>query len=166
MKKILAIISVILFAGCAKTNEDLAKALITENLKTSLPNSNSYQSVSFGTLGTAFLPYQETEIYINGTKKIKYFNDSIDVMQQQIVSNTIASTNSNYKAKVQQLLDSTKANEAIIMNGKQGYTPEKLFKIAHTYKTKNAGGVETVNHEEFYLDKDVKHIVKQVRINK
>ena len=71
MKKIVILVCII-FAQCnSKSNEDRAKELIKEKLRTELPDFNSYESISFGTLGNALLPYEETDKYLNNKKIVR-----------------------------------------------------------------------------------------------
>lgn len=151
-------------AGCgAKTNEDLAKDLITQHLKTSLPDFKNYESLNFGTMALAFLPYEETDSYINNTKAIKALKDSADILQQLIVAKTTGAAgnmDAQYNTRRQQLLDSAAAKNDLIHAGKRVYVPEQLPKITHAYKLIEKSGGEKTTEDEFYFDKDFKRIVK------
>jgi len=150
------------FAGCgAKSNEDIAKDLIREKLKTSLPDFNGYESVNFGTMGTAFLPYEETDLNLSNMKAINDCKDSIAVLEKLIGENKNASpADASFRKKMQQFQDSVTAKSERNNTAKQGYTPEKLFKITHAYTLKDKSGIEKKTEEEFYLDKDLKKVVK------
>ena len=150
------------FAGCgAKSNEDIAKDLIREKLKTSLPDFNAYESVNFGTMGTAFLPYEETDLNVANMKAINDCKDSIAVLEKMIGENKNASpAAAGFREKMQQFQDSITAKSERNNTAKQGYTPEKLFKITHAYTLKDKSGIEKKTEEEFYLDKDLKKVVK------
>lgn len=151
----------IALTGCGpKSNEDQAKDLITEKLKTSLPDFNNYESVNFSALGTAFLPYEETSQYITNSKDLINFKDSIAVVENLIKENKTPSTGDNYKQKLQQLQDSIMAKNERYNSYKQGYTPEKLFKMSHAYLIKNNSGLEKKTEVEFYFDKELKRVVK------
>ena len=160
--KIVLLLLCVAFAGCgAKSNEDIAKDLIKEKLKTSLADFNMYESVNFGTLGTAFLPYEETEQNIANVKGINECKDSILVLEKLISENKTASPAiAGYKIRLQQLQDSTTAKSERNNSAKQGYTPEKLFKLTHAYILKDKSGMEKKTEEEFYFDKDLKRVVK------
>ncbi|MEP7142036.1 MAG: hypothetical protein ABI707_04155 [Ferruginibacter sp.] len=167
MKKILLFLS-IAFAGCgAKTNEDIAKDLIAERLKTTLPDFNNYEALNYGTMGKAFLPYEETDQYIKNTKAVQMFKDSISILQQLITAKKTASadgTDVKYKERMQQLLDSAKLKNDTINSGKRVYIPEQLFKLTHAYKVKDKSGVEKTTEEAYYFDKDFKKIQKVQKI--
>jgi len=167
MKKIL-LIACIAFAGCgAKTNEDIAKELITESLKAKLPDFKDYESVNFGTMGKAFLPFEETRLFVTNTKAIKGYEDSLSILQQSIIDNkTPAASNTITTAKenILRMQDSIKAKYEIIAVSKQSYTPEELFKITHGYTLKDKTGKPVPVEEAFYFDKDFKGIVKVKKV--
>jgi|GEM_PF-3128319 len=167
MKKIL-LIACIAFAGCgAKTNEDIAKELITESLKAKLPDFKDYESVNFGTMGKAFLPFEETRLFVTNKQAIKSYEDSVAVLTQLINDNkTVATAGSGaaYKETLQRLQDSIKAKNEIIAVTKQSYTPEELFKITHGYTLKNKTGTPVPVEEAYYFDKDFKGILKVKKV--
>ena len=162
--KIVWLLLCVAFAGCgAKSNEDIAKDLIKEKLKTSLPDFNMYESVNFGTLGTAFLPYEETDQSMTNVKAINDCKDSIVVLEK-LISENASPSSASYKTRLQEFKDSTTAKSERNNTAKQGYTPEKLFKLTHGYILKDKSGVEKKTEEEFYFDKDLKRVVKVHRV--
>lgn len=167
MKKIFLFL-IIAIAGCgAKTTDDKAKELITAYLKTSLPNFNSYESLNFGTMELAFLPYEETATYVSNLKAIQALKDSADILQQLIQAKTAGSTDSFkelYKIRRQQLLDSAISKNDFIHAGKRIYVPEQLPKISHAYIIKDKSGEEKKTEEAYYFDKDFKKIIKVKKI--
>ena len=48
---------------------------------------------------------------------------------------------------------------------KQSYLPEKLFKLTHTYTIQDKPGLEKNITDAFFLDKDLKRVVKIVHVN-
>lgn len=158
MKFVLLLLCVA-FAGCgAKSNEEKAKDLITEKLKSSLPDFDNYESLNFGTLGTAYLPYEETVHYVTTSKNIKGYSDSLAIIEKMASENKGSA--GNYKEIVQQLTDSIKAKNERLRADKQSYTPEKLFKLTHSYKLKDKAGLAKTTEDEFYIDKDLTTVVK------
>jgi flagellar basal body L-ring protein FlgH len=160
--KIVLLLLCMALAGCgAKSSEDIAKDLIKEKLKTSLPDYNNYEPVNFGTMGTAFLPFEETGQYITNLKALNDYKDSITILEKMIKENKATSTDGDaYRKKLQQFLDSAKAINERNNTDKQAYIPGKLFKLSHAYKVKDKSGVEKQTEEEFYFDKDLKRVVK------
>jgi hypothetical protein len=149
------------FAGCGpKSNEEIVKELITAKMKSSLPDFSKYESVNFGTMETAFLPYEETNQSVANIKDINACKDSVAVLEKLISENkTVA-----YQERLKQLTDSVTAKSDRNNTAKQGYTPEKLFKMSHAYILKNDAGVEKKTEEEFYIDKDLKKVLKSHKV--
>ena len=167
MKKLLFFLAIAL-AGCgAKTTDDKAKELITQHLKTSLPDFNNYESLNFGTMELAFLPYEETDAYVSNLKAIKLLKDSADILQQLLQANNAGSAggvSDQYKVRRQQLLDSASAKNDFIHAGKRVYVPEQLPKITHAYKLKDKSGDEKTTEEAYYFDKDFNKIIKVKKV--
>lgn len=167
MKKILLIVC-IAFAGCgAKTTEDIAKELITEHLKAKLPDFKDYESVNFGTMGKAFLPFEETSLFVTNKQVIKSYEDSVATLQQFIDdkgNTTPPTTTATVKENILRLQNSIKAKNEIIAESKRSYTPEELFKITHGYTLKDKTGKPVPVEEAFYFDKDFKAIVKVKKV--
>ena len=160
--KIIMLLLVVALAGCgAKSNEEIAKDLVAQKLKDSLPDFNSYKPVSFGNLGTASLLYEESAAYLAGMKVLKPVKDSIVILE------TLVKTNSSeaYTQRLQQLNDSATALTTANRSVRQAYTPEKLFKINHTYTMQDKAGPEVKSVAAFFMDKDLKKVVKVVKIN-
>lgn len=158
----------IAFAGCgAKTNEDIAKELITESLKAKLPDFKDYESVNFGTMGKAFLPFEESGLFVTNTQTIKSYEDSVVILQQSIDDSKNAATPNTVttvKENILRLQDSIKAKNEIIAVSKRSYTPEELFKITHGYTIKDKTGKPVPVEEAYYFDKDFKGIVKVKKV--
>ncbi|MEO6550261.1 MAG: hypothetical protein ABIN94_19815 [Ferruginibacter sp.] len=154
MKKVWVLVTIV-FMGCgAKSNEEIAKDLIKEKLKSSLPNAKGYEPVNFGALGTAFMPYEESAGYIGNMKHIKVYKDSADLLQKTTV------LDNSGKKKLEVILDSIKAKNQRNSAEKQSYVPGKLFKMTHDYTVKDETGIEKKTEDEFYFDKDLKSVVK------
>lgn len=166
MKKLLLVLVIASLAGCAKTNEDIAKELIHERLKTTLPDFDKYESVNHGKLGKAFLPYEETDGYVAHHKTIKAQGDSIALYQARLASTPPVSSDSAawYKQQVTQLESNSQALRDSVNNGKMAYVPQQLFKLTHSYKIKNASGTEEVTEDAYYFDTAVTRIIKVARI--
>lgn len=164
--KILLLLLCIAFAGCGpKTKEDIVKDLVTEKLKSSLPDFSRYESLNFGTMGTAFLPYEETDQYKANIKALNDLKDSIASLENLIKENKdAAATADTYKSRLQVLQDSATAKNERNKSAKQGYTPEILFEITHAYLLKDPNGPNKKTEDEFYIDKDLKKVVKVIKV--
>ncbi len=166
MKKLLLVLIVAGLAGCAKTNEDIAKDLIHERLKTTLPDFDKYESVNHGKLGKAFLPFEETDTYVATEKSIKAQTDSITMIEARLAGTPAVSPDSAtwYKQTLAQLQSSRQALREGIGSGKMAYVPQQLFKLTHTYKIKEASGIEKSSEDAYYFDTAVTRIIKVAHI--
>jgi hypothetical protein len=150
-------------AGCGgKTEEDIAKELITEKLKASLPDFGAYSSLNFGAMGTAFLPYEETSQYAANIKSLNSCRDSIAVLEK-IITGSKAAASAN-RLSLQQLTDRVNAKLESNKEAKQAYVPEKLFKLTHAYTLQEKDGQEKKTEDAFFIDKDLKRVVKVVKV--
>lgn len=160
--KIVLLALCIAFAGCgAKSNEDIAKDLVNEKLKTTLPDFSKYESLNFGALGKAFLPFEETSQYISNKKALTAYKDSMAVLEKMIKEKkTTPPAGATYQERLQQLQDSINALNERNHTARQTYTPEQLFKITHAYIIKDDAGPDKKTEQEFYFDKDLKKVLK------
>jgi len=151
----------IIISGCGpKSNEEKAMYTVRENLKTTLPDFSKYSSLNFGELGTASLPFEETSEYLLYQKEMKTYSDSILVLQKLLMTDSSAAN----KQQLQQLVDSSTAKKAANKIIRQGYTPEKLYKITHAYTVKDDDGNEKKTESAFFIDKDFTRVVKVEKI--
>jgi len=163
--KIILLLLCVAFAGCgAKTKEDIAKDLITEKLKTSLPDFNQYESLNFGTIGTASLPYEETDRYKNNLKELNQYKDSVALLQKLILENATPSNTTTYLIQIKELKDSVSSKNERNKIIKQSYTPEKLFKLSHAYLIKAASGPDVKKEEYFFIDEGLKKVIKVQKV--
>ena len=159
--KIVWLLLCIAITGCGpKSNEEIAKGLITEKLKATLLDFKDYESVNFGALGSASLPYEETDQYVTNSKAIKDYNDSIAILELMVKENKTALTANTYNSRLRQLKDSISTKSERNAMVRQSYTPEKLFKMSHSYTVKDKAGLDKKTEEEFYFDKKMKKVLK------
>jgi hypothetical protein len=151
----------LIFFGCGpKSNKEKAMAAVQENLKTTLPDFNTYTSLNFGELGHASLPYEETSEYLDYKKTITEYKDSILLLQKMITADSTAA----HKLTLQQLQDSSIAKNERNKIARQGYTPAKLFKITHAYTLKDQDGNDKKTEAAFFINEDLTKVVKVEKI--
>lgn len=150
-----------MFAGCGpKSNEEKAKDVVIEHLRTSLPDfENNYEGANFGKLGTAYLPFEETAQYIDHAKAIKVLNDSISVLEESAKQG-----NTGTAAGLQVFRDSIAAKSDRNSTAKQSYVPEKIFKISHSYSLKGNDKLGKKTEFEFYIDRELTKVLKTNKV--
>ncbi len=165
MKIVYCLLLCAAFAGCGpKSNEEKAMEVVSVNLKTSLPESNNYTPLNFGKLGTASLPYEETNQYLDYKKLMKAYSDSMLLLQKMITADSTSATASTYKERLQQLQDSSIAKNESHRIARQSYIPEKLFKLTHAYTLDDKDGNDHKTEAEFFIDKDLTKVVKMHKL--
>ena len=153
------------FSGCGpKSNEEKAKDVIREYFKTTLPDFNKYTSLNFGKIGSASLPYEETSQYLDYKKTITEYKDSILLLQKMLAADSVAAPAAANKVRLQQLQDSSMTKNERNKVARQGYTPEKLFKLTHAYTLEDQGGNDKKTEAEFFIDKDLTRVVKMHKL--
>jgi hypothetical protein len=164
MKIIYWLLLCIAFTGCGpKSDEEKAMDLVRENLKTTLPDFNNYSSLNFGKMGTASLPYEETSQYLAYKKSITQYKDSMLLLQKLITADSVSATAAANKVRLQELRDSSTAQNERNKIARQGYTPEKLYKLTHAYNLKDQYGNDKKTEAEFFIDE---HFTKVVKMHK
>ncbi len=149
--------------GCgAKTNEDIAKQLITEKLKTTLPDFSKYTSLNFGTMGSAALPYEETAEYTLNKTALALCKDSIAVVEKLIAAKN--HSGAVYTDSLQHLQVRAAAKNESNKTARQAYTPEKLFTLTHAYTITDKDGQDKKTEDKFYIDKDFTRVVKFFKV--
>ncbi len=155
----------IVFTACGpKSNKEKAMDAVREHLKTTLPDFDKYAALNFGELGTASLPYEETSQYVAHKKSINECRDSILLLQKMISADSTSAPAAAYKVRLQQLQDSSIAKNERNKIARQGYTPEKLFKLTHAYTLKDQDGNDKKTEAEFFIDEDLTRVVKMNKL--
>lgn len=165
MKIVYWLLLCLIFCGCGpKSDKEKAMDAVKENLKTTLPDFNTYTSLNFGELGHASLPYEETSEYLDYKKTITKYRDSILLLQKMIAADSAAAPAAAYKLTLQQLQDSSAAKNERNKIARQGYTPKKLFKLTHAYTLKDQDGNDKKTEAAFFIDEDLSKVVKVQKI--
>lgn len=167
MRTLFVNLSVLLFLfSCSKSPEETSQFLIQDYLKNTMKDWESYESVKFGSLDSAFTIYTDTQESIFEMKKIDSINNISSDFQNR------ANENISAALKVE-LLDS-----AIFYNemGKKLLNEynRKLnsfkgefngWKMEHTFRGNNSYGAKTIETMLFYFDKDITRITSSYNQN-
>lgn len=168
MKTILLILLVsVSFYGCSFSKESKAKKLIKANLKETLHDWDSYESVKFGKLDSVFTSIENDTGYVYSLSKLLEFKNLFDenVKDSELYSGMYSSY---YVAKYSQSVSDMRSNldsmkvykamaDSISDNFKSTFNG---FEMNHSYRAKNASGNKIIGHFVFYFDKEIKEIIK------
>ncbi|MEO6231431.1 MAG: hypothetical protein ABJB11_07610 [Ferruginibacter sp.] len=152
----------VVFVGCGpKSNEEIARDLITAKMKATLADFSAYEPLNYGQLGSASLPYEETETYKTNSAKLKEYRDSVAMLEQMVAENKAVAES---KEKLTVLQDSISAVGSRNSETKQSYVPTKLFKMSHAYNLKDKLGVDKKTEDEFYFNEALTEVVKSKNV--
>ncbi len=160
--KIVLLLLCVAFVGCGpKSKEEIARDLITAKMKATLADFSAYEPLNYGQLGSASLPYEETEEYKTNSAQLKGYRDSAAVLEQMIAENKAVA---DAKEKLQVLQDSISAMGIRNSSTKQSYLPKKLFKMSHAYNLKDKSGMDKKTEDEFYFNEELTEVVKSKNV--
>ncbi len=159
MKRILLFLFIAV-AGCGgKTHEDIAQELITKRIKDSLPPDTKYEALNYGTMGKAFLAYEETSQYARNTSSLQQLKDSLELLKKTETNNAAPA-----KEQIARLTHNIEAINDSIQSGKRAYVPEQIFKMSHAYKITDPSGVTKTKEDAYYIDAQFTRIIKVQKI--
>lgn len=155
MKRILLFLFIAV-AGCGgKSNEEIAQELITKRIKDSLPPDFKYEALNYGTMGKAFLNYEETSQYARNTSSVQLMKDSLEMLKQAVPAGN---------EQTARLSHNIEAINDSIQSGKRAYVPEQIFKMSHAYKITDASGVTKTKEDAYYIDAQFTRIIKVQKV--
>ena len=153
----------LLFVSCSTSPINKAKGLIKEDLKKSMNDFNSYESVEFGKLDSVYTSLETDTEYIQ-------VNASYDIYKKQLKKNLdeylldiesgdkrLMDLDKKYKDIYQGKVDSIGKIRAKI---ESDFRPVfKGWKVEHTFRGKNKLGALVLNKYVFYFDKDFTKVI-------
>lgn len=173
MRHFLLIILSINLIGCSNP-EKRARHLIKQELKETLHDWDSYESVKFSGLDSMYTTVFDNIDYAFAYKKDSVFRLLYDINTKSaeensykaVVSNTI-SDREFYKEMAQMSrnaisknLDSIQFYSSIIDSIQCGFKPVlKSLCMLHSFRCNNAGGHKTIHHYRFVLDENISKIL-------
>lgn len=161
----LAIISLILTTySCKQNPQKQAEGLIKKQLETSLHDIDSYESVEFGTLDSAFSQVENLEEY----KEVVFWEEKYKHKCTVALNNAetyeeigLYDTQSRYIKEAETLLDSLKKYERRHFELDSLFTPKFIgWRLEHTFRANNPEGHKVISHRVYYFDKDLTKIVR------
>ena len=161
----LAIISLILTTySCKQNPQKQAENLVKKQLETSLHDMNSYESVEFSTLDSAFSQVEDLEEYKNYSEKID------ELKAKALEKNEYAEEYNMFGLQAER---AKCAKEALrLLSDAMHYLKkcqelDSLFvpkfigwRLEHTFRANNPEGHKVISHRVYYFDKDLTKIVR------
>lgn len=144
MKHLICILfATLLFCSCQKTNEDKAKDVIQQYLKENLNDWNSYESVKFSALDSAFTRSLESPEVCDAKNNFDFWNR----MSKEYAA---------YGA-----IDSMKYYLEEYKKAIADFNPEFMgYSMAHSFRANNETGNKTISEYKFYFDTNISRIVE------
>ena len=181
MKRVLIILSVILFFSCSKSPEDKANVLIKEYISKYLYIPDSYDPVET-TIDSAFSPNDDPVIYdaimdaYELAEELEKINQEIESAKSSMALWSDAYSEysrHNYNKAKQEYEEYSQMKEKLeekydLMEKNNEELGEKLekqgkkfigFKAIHTYRAKNRKGDIVFGKHYFLFDEDMKNII-------
>lgn len=172
MKKVLILLAValpLLFVGCSENKEKKAKELINHQLKVTLHDFDSYESVEFGKLDSTFSDVSDVPEFADALEKGQDFTkqgkDKIETAKMYGEC-TLYEKQVEYARWGITLLDSAKYYLNIADKINSTFVPKFIgWNITHTFRANNASGNKVIGHRKYYFDKDVSKIINDENLD-
>jgi len=141
MRITLCAILAFLVIGCSPSNEKKAQKLIAAELKQSLNDYSSYESVSYGTLDSVFNSLLEDTVY---------FSKKMDLERYQVLV--------PIEPKYQ---DSINALKPYVDSVEQAFKPKLVgWRMSHKFRSNNALGAKVLGEYLFFFDTELTKITE------
>jgi hypothetical protein len=165
MKKLIPLPLFLLFAACTPSPEEKAHQVVKEELRTTLHDWKSYESVKWGKLDSAFTFYADdlaykrlVEDFDNASKEAQDAESKMEIYKGL----TLFRDKWNYYLSIAQSdLKKMLQDTLLESNFKRDFKPKfSGWKIEHSYRAKNLAGNLGIHHYMYYLDSAIKQVNK------
>ncbi len=171
-KTILSLACIVIFVGCSSPDKN-AKKLIEEELRTTLHDWSSYESVKYGTLDSAFTTlFDNPEFVTIASKTVTYNKLLTEAMDdykgyEDMTSNWAISKRRALLNKAKSYLDSANYYTPMYEKMDSLFIPEfKGWKMQHSYRANNAAGNKGIAHYMYYFNKEITKVLDVEDISK
>lgn len=159
MKHLICILfTTLLIFSCDKSNEDKAQDVVKQNLKENMNDWNSYESVAFSSLDSAFSVMEIDPEIVMAEETLNSFNkpfaistSMLDIWKEDTMKYAEAYEGelSNWKM----LNDSVSFYKSMIDSLKSNYKPKfEGFVMTHKFRANNENGAKRLYEITFYID--------------
>lgn len=166
MKKVIILLMALgLVFGCSSPEKE-AQKLITKHLQETLDDWDSYESVKFSGLDSAFTSVEETELYINTYNKY----DSLLKSAKKNTEKMLLASNKweavSYKDQAESDLYLANNCYDLVLFTDSMFVPEfKGWAIIHTYRANNVLGAKIITKEKYIFDPEITKIIKTEKVD-
>ena len=174
MKKISFLIAMALLLITCSSPEKKAQKAIKEELRLTLNDFKSYESVKFGTLDSLFSDVTTSPEYeALNTKRESWIKlaDEEHKSDQEEIEKALNDGNTHHVPIINEFslmprcLDSAKVYSIKIQSVVESYKPRFIgWSMTHLYRAKNLGGNYILANESFYFDKELTKVVGSIDI--
>ncbi|GGH71632.1 molecular chaperone GrpE (heat shock protein) [Filimonas zeae] len=164
-KKLVSIVALCFLIACDTSSESKAKALVQEDMRTYLPDYNSYDPIDFSKLDSAFTSSNQPEFEANNAL-LKTYQQRMEEYTNQLkayLENKITREQSEYYNNLLKLTKDS-ARQCMARNSElmQDLAPVfSGYRMQHTFKAQNAAGSKTMHHVVYYLDSNITRIINR-----
>lgn len=165
MKKfILSLFAIAMLCSCGKSNEEKAQELIKTDLKETMKDWHSYESVSFSKLDSTFTEYKnlpEAEKIEMEVAKLQAESDSI-----RILANSSASYNKVLFDQAIEKIRKAKELDSTFNANKENYKGNfNGWQMIHKYRGNNSYGAKDLATTAFYFDTNITKVTDKFSLD-
>jgi hypothetical protein len=159
-----------LFFSCKKSPEEKAKGVIREQLRTTLHDWKSYESVKWGKLDSALSFYADDPAYKrliedfdNASAEVKKAQSMLDIYSGSYL---FRDKFNYYMAIAKENLNKMTQDTLLEANFQRDFKPQFIgWQIEHSFRAKNLAGNLGIHHYQYYLDSAIMRVTKSVDIS-
>lgn len=170
MKKIIVIITLLyICSSCQITNQKKAQNLIINNLKKTLNDYKSYESIEFSQLDSIFSTLESDTLYIKNEWLLSNLNQIKEYAEQKIkyqskINSSYISKGGGWAEEMRIIITSiyyeTYMYDKIKDSLRKNFKSELIgYKISHKFREKNIYGAMILTDKTFFTNLDITEIV-------
>lgn len=153
----------IVFSGCSENNDSKAKTLVENQLKGSLHDYDSYESVEFGKLDSTFTTLLDDSLFRKlYSKRLSCQKIRNTLYEEAQIWRTIDNEKyNNLMGRNGIYIDSTAYYYKLELSARENFIPQfNGWSMKHSFRANNAGGNKVITHKAYCFDKDITEITE------
>lgn len=155
--------AVIVFCSCGNSNEEKAQELIKANLKETMKDWSSYESVSFSKLDSTFTKYD------NSPEGIKLQMEVSKLQSESDSIRSLAKLSGNeelFNQAISKIRSAIELDSIFNLNNKKFKGDFNGWQMIHKYRGNNSYGAKDLATTAFYFDTNIKEITDKLSLDK